>query len=75
MKRDALYESLVAGAVSVAAGFESDLAKLRADVFGRDSFIASSAAATLHCIARKKTELGADVSFLDLRSDRASDDQ
>src|SRR5215212_970107 len=32
LQRDALYESLVAGAVSITAGFQSELTKLRADV-------------------------------------------
>ena len=40
--------------------------KLRADVLGGDAFVDGAAyAATLHCVAGEKAELGADVLFAD----------
>jgi hypothetical protein len=58
-----LHEALVSGCVSVAAGFETKLPELRADVFSRDAFVIRAAAAALHRVARKKTQLGANVSL------------
>jgi hypothetical protein len=74
LDRHALDKALIAGAVGVAAWFETKMLKLRADVFRRNAFEDSATAATLHRIAREKAELSADVLFADrLRVDGASD--
>jgi len=48
---------------TIATRLETELAKLRADIFRRDALITCSTATALHCVAGKETELGADVSF------------
>ena len=60
-----MNEALVAGAIGVAARFESELLKLRADVLSRDAFEHSATAAALHRVAREKAEFRADVPFTD----------
>src|SRR6185503_15182250 len=54
--RNALDVIFGARVVSITARLKSELAKLRGDVFGSDSFIDSSTATTLHRIAREKTK-------------------
>src|ERR1043166_9948 len=65
VERNALDITLVAVSVGVATGFESKLAKLRANIFGRNAFVDRAAAATLHRVAREKAKLRANVLFLD----------
>ncbi len=56
-------EVFVAAGVGVARWFETELSKLRTDVFRGETFVVRPAAAPLHCVACEKAKLRANVSF------------
>src|SRR5262249_3601839 len=65
LQRNSLDEAWRSRCVFIACRLEPELAKLRCDVLGRNSFKVGGAAAALPGVTGKKVHLCAEISFVD----------